>query len=254
MEDPLRFGDGRCPQMKKFKSFRVKNEAPASYQGPIYFRVFANVRSRAGRPFILEYDPSDAAREQVLFDHRVRYLSILSSGLIVDEGRNLLPQWQVPLKAKLAKGAEVSYEFAPGGFASERVRDLIETLDPGLHIFLPIDLTLPDGSVERWFKMMWSDDFFGEKVPILDIDANGMMRRDTGGIVVYDPPDWARSMTVEPNHFGYLNAKTLPDLNVFATSNLDKAAVISEPLVVRLEEMGVTMPKHSTLVAMGVAR
>lgn len=239
--------------MKRFKSFKVKSEAPASYAGPIYYRVFGNVRSRAGRPFILEYDLSDAERKQVLFDDRVRWHSILSSGLIGDESRNLLPEWQVPLKAKLAKGAEVSYEFAPGGFASERVRDLIETLDPGLHIFLPIDLTLPDGTVERWFKMMWSDDFFGEAVPILDTEANRMERREVNGVVRYYEPDWARSMTLEPYHFGYLNPKTLPDLNVFGTSNLDNSEVMSEPLVMRLEEMGVTMPKYSILVAMGVA-
>jgi hypothetical protein len=239
--------------MKRFKSFKVKSEASPSYTGPIYYRVFGNVRSRAGRPFILEYDPTDAARKQVLFDHRVRYHSILSSGLIVDERRNLLPEWQVPLKAKLAKGAEVSYEFAPSGFASERVRDLIESLDPGLHIFIPIDLTLPDGTVERLFKMMWSDDFFGEAVPILDIEANRMERQEVNGVVRYYEPDWARSMTLEPYHFGYLNPKTLPDLNVFGTSNLDNSEVMSEPLVMRLEEMGVTIPKHSTLVAMGVA-
>lgn len=239
--------------MKGFKSFKVKSEAPASYAGPIYYRVFANVRSRAGRPFTLEYDPSDAEREQVLFDHRVRYHSILSSGLIVDEGRNLLPEWQVPLKAKLAKGAEVSYEFAPGGFASERVCDLIESLDPGLHIFLPIDLTLPDGTVERWFQMMWSDDFFGEAVPILDIAANTITSREVNGVSKYNKPEWALSMTMEPYHFGYLNRKTLPNLNVFATSNLDNAEVMSEPLVMHLEDMGVTMPKHSTLVAMGLA-
>jgi len=239
--------------MKKFKSLKVKNQAPASYEGPIYFRVFANVRSRAGRPFILEYDPSDTEREQVLFDHRVRYHSILSSGLIVDEGRNLLPEWQVPLKARLAKGAEVSYEFAPGGFASERVRDLIETLDPSFHIFLPIDLTMPDGKVERWFKMMWSDDFFGDAVPILDVEANTITSREVNGVSKYNKPEWALSMTMEPYHFGYLNPKTLPDLNVFATNNLDNSEVISEPLVMHLEEMGVTMPKHSMLVAMGLA-
>jgi len=240
--------------MKTFKSFKVKSEAPAFYAGPIYYRVFANVRSRAGRPLILEYDLSDVAREQVLFDHRVRHYSILNSGLIVDEGQNLLPEWQVPLKARLAKGAEVSYEFAPGGFASERVRDLIETLDPGSHIFLPIDLTMPDGTVERWFKMMWSDDFFGETVPILDIDANTITSREINGVSKYNKPEWALSMTMEPYHFGYLNPKTLPDLNVFATNNLDNSEVMSEPLVARLEEMGVTMPKGSTLVAMGVAR
>jgi hypothetical protein len=202
----------------------------------------------------LDYDPSDAERAQVLFDHRVRYHSILSSGLIVDEGRNLLPEWQVPLKAKLAKGAEASYEFAPGGLASERVRDLIESLDPGLHIFLPIALTLPDGAVERWFQMMWSDDFFGEAVSILDIEANALMSREVNGVPKYNKPDWARSMTMQPYHFGYLSPDNLPNLHLFGTNNLDNAAVISETLTARLEEMAVTMPKNYTLVAIGAAR
>ncbi len=239
---------------QKFKAFKVKDNSPPSYVGPKFYRFFHNVRSRGGRPFMVEYDPSDAERAQVLFDHRVRYHSILSSGLIVDEGRNLLPGWRVPLKAELAKGAEVSYEFAPAGFASERVRDVIEEFDPGLHVFFPIDLTLPDGTIQRWYQMLWSDDFFGQSVPILDYEANGTKVEMMNGKPYYHNPAWASSMALEPYTFGYIDPTYTRGLNLLGTDNLDNAEVISGPLAVRLEEMNVTLPKNATLVAMGVAR
>ena len=234
------------------KPVPILGEIPAGYEGPIYYRT---VTSQAGFSFCdkLRSDEADP-REKELLAGRPFTGERRPAELVDPEGR-LLPKWQRPLKGYIRQSV-------PGGFTRAYVRDIIEELDPGKHIFLPHDMQWDDGRVERFYSMEWTRiDCFQrlDERPFLDAEKNGLAFRDfPNGRRAYTCPNWtgiclARKASEVDATFGYIDADVIGDLHFAQVELLQNETVISDPLLQRLLQHGNPFRKDTFLVRMGVA-
>lgn len=243
------------PYLKR--KLRIVGDIPEGYAGPIYYRIIEN---QSGPYFTdkFEVDAESAERRALLHDPRNKDRNILTSGLVLDPEGKVLPEWQAPLKYNILQDKPLSFEFMPGGLTSERVHDVIEALDPGKHVFIPIDARWPDGRIERLYSMKWGADFFNADVstPVLNPKLSHLeLGTYTNGVKYYKHPDWimGREVALNPFHFGFLNQNLIGNLNLFAAEILNNAAVLSEPLMTELRKFGNVFHGADWYVRMGIA-
>lgn len=240
------------------RKLRFAGKVPVNYAGPIYYR---RIEKNSGRPYFtdkIEADAETRERSRPFWDPSIRLQGGAVSAFLLDEHGELRSEWRVPLTYDILQQEPLSFEFMPGGFTSERVHAVITALDPGRHIFLPVDARWPDGRTERYYSHKWADDsFFADtSFPVLHPTKNNLeVGTYTSGKTYFKHPDWimGRAAILDPFHFGYLNREFIGDLDLFRASVLDKAVVLSDTLMTELEKLGNPFWGADTFVRMGVA-
>lgn len=240
------------------KPVPILGEIPAGYDGPIYYRTVTS----SGFSFAdkLRSDEADPREKELLagrpFTGERRPVEL------VDPAGRLLPKWQQPLKGYIRQSNPLSFDWIPGGWTRAYVRDIIEELDPGKHIFLPHDMQWDDGHVERFYSMEWTKiDFFGrhDERPFLDLEKNGLTFVDfDNGPRVYTCPNWTGSFVSRKASdvdatFGYIDADVIGELHFARVELLQNQTVISDALLQRLLQHGNPFRPNIFLVRMGVA-
>ena len=243
---------------QRARKLRFAGQVPADYSGPIYYRI---IEKNSGPPYFtdkIEADAETRERTRPFWDPSIRLQGAAVSRLLLDEHGELRSEWIAPLKYDILQDRPLSFEYMPGGFTSQRVHDVIIALDPGRHIFLPVDARWPDGRTERYYNHQWADDsFFAEtSFPVLHPTKNEMeVGTYISGENFFKHPDWimGRDAALNPFHFGYLNREFIGDLDLFKTSVLDNAVVLSDTLMTELKKLGNPFWGADTYVRMGVA-
>jgi hypothetical protein len=210
---------------------------PPDYQGPLYYRVQANLVWP--HPTWEWPDPSEKRRRaQPGYQHPTARGFPLDA--LLDADGQLLPEWQRPMKYQWLP-EKMPYEFNTNTF-SERIRDIIEELAPGRHVFLPMDFTAPDGKVSRWYMRVYDLTHLRGLPPALHPDLSQLRaRRYSSGTIDFEKPEWAWCTdpdTSDYHHFGYLNETVVGGLHLFSASLLDNATVLSAELFERLRALG----------------
>lgn len=240
------------------KPVPILGEIPAGYDGPIYYRTVTS----KGFSFHdkLAVDQTDPRIKELLAGRP--FTGERRPAVLVDPEGRLLPKWQQPIKGYIHQSTPLSFDWIPGGFTRAYVRDIIEELDPGKHIFLPHDMQWDDGHVERFYSMEWTRiDCFQrlDERPFLDAEKNGLTFRDfPNGRRAYTCPNWtgiclARKASEVDATFGYIDADVIGDLHFAQVELLQNQIVISDPLLQRLLQHGNPFRPNVFLVRMGVA-
>lgn len=243
---------------KRARKLRIAGIVPESYDGPVYYRV---LEKNSGPPYFtdkIEADSETRERTRPFWDPYIRLQGEAVAALLLTERGELRPEWNVPLKYDVLQEKPLSFEYMPGSFTSARVRDIIVTLDPERHIFLPIDMRWPDGRIERFYMHRWANDsFFAHTAfPVLHPEMNDMeIGTYTNGTKYFKHPDWimGRAAALDPYHFGFLNREFIGDLNLFEAEVLGNAVVISDKLLTELNNLGNIFWGADSYVRMGAA-
>lgn len=222
------------------KAARPYCAPPAGYAGKLYYRLQPNLT--AMYPNWQKIDAVDRNRGAILDDVQNRNRRVLSSGLVVNETGNLLPEWQVPIKVAYSPEKQ-PYEFN-GIMMTERVHDVVESVEPGRHIFVPHDYVAQDGKIARWYRRMFGETYLlATAPPALHPVLNQLETYwyNLGGIGFLHP-DWAR-VTVPTDdgdfdHFGYLNENVVGGRHLFNLELLDNQMVLSAELFDLLRNLG----------------
>lgn len=240
--------------MARASALRTGGEVPETYSGPVYYRLSENLHapSRGRRSFRFDEPQSRIDR---LYHPGNRWMSIKTSGILLDPDGGLLPEWQVPLKASVAAGKPEREEMLIGDPAirvSERVHDAIVSLEPGRHLCLAIDVARPDGRTERQYLLYLTGQLYDP--PALHPACNRLdPMRYADGTVGYHKPEWASRGSRDRFRFGYLDPDVVADRHFFSVSHLDNAKVLSPQLFAKLEPFGDIYPALYDLVPIGVA-
>ncbi len=221
----------------------IRGEVPSDYDGPIYYRtrIDSHEGFKRGVHEFIKFEQKDvgpalAWADPVQAAHR-------AAPQLFDEKGELLPKWKRPLKARAASNAPKNWpEWASGSYTvvSERVREGIEELEPGKHLFIPIDVANKDGSTRRVYAFYQLRDRTG---PTFAMKANDIeYTLAPTGNPLFKRPQW-----LDSDRFGYLNSQVLRG------SALDfdprTGLVLSGELV---DKLGDVFPKGVVLVPMGV--
>jgi hypothetical protein len=231
----------------------IRGKIPEGYSGPIFYRLTNfDALMCGGMPDIFSVLPSERKRKDKIFLHASREKwNLRSSGLLMDAEGKLLPEWEAPFKARVSQKSEASgIEFVPQYISqiSERIHDHLEEIEPGRHMFLPVDAERPDGSISRFYYL------FKDNATIfcpLNSKANNLEFRPSrdGTYLVYSTPDWLGGTREHyaTEHFGYLDADRVIGRHFFYAG--DTSSVFSEELLFRI---GGVFPKWCNFVPMGV--
>ena len=247
------------------KRAKIYLDAPPDYDGPVFYRERFN--QNAHYRYFPIADPADAARYRTLFGVEESPVARDVSPDALDEEGRLRAEWQIPLKATFPAAPEKCEAELLGSLSgsifmlSERAKDLVESLEPDVHRFIPVDVSAPDGRVLRWFYGMKGPVFFrAEPPPAVHPDLNEMdVIRYTNGSIGFSKPKWYRAEKLpyivdDTIHFGYLNETVVGGRHLFFTNLLDNSMVLSAELFHGLREMGDRMlDRRSFWVAMGSA-
>ena len=223
---------------------RISGSVPSGYHGPIYYRIRVNDDEYANKQLYahLKFANRDLARRMAqAYPHEVA-LSV-APGLFGAD-RELLPIFRQPVQASLSASApkkSPEWSFGPVQLVSERVRETIETLQPSKHLFIPIDVSGPQGSQRRYVFFVRRD----HTQTVLAMEANGIeYTASESGAPLFPTPDWTLSM----DHFGYLSAPIVDGAAV--DFDLRIGTIMSKALI---DELGDVFPKGLYLIPMGVA-
>jgi hypothetical protein len=221
----------------------IEGEVPKDYSGPVYYRL-RTTGDNPGAPLSQSITFADRARAQKLSRISQLQAAFRKDPNLCDANGTLLSEWQTPLKGKLKASARNSFEeisWSAIPMVSERVREVIEELAPGVHYFIPMDVEDRQGETFRAYGFHCG---LTDRQPALALEAHGIPFTLSGaGDRLYTPPAWLRS-----TQFGLLDSAVLDgaSLRYDATIGL----LFSAELVRRL---GGVMPKGTVFVPMGVA-
>lgn len=240
---------------KSVKPLRIMGKVPPDYDGPIYYRLAQYIPERRSRTRFRWRD-DDAKLERLLYSGHNAGVRVLSSGMVLDEGGNLLPEWTVPLKAcYIGTGKpdrlEVSHDTSAWRI-SERVHDAITALEPDWHLFIPIDVAT-DVGLERQYL------FFLERRHVLkqEIMHPAKMHfkrwKFSNGEVGWSNKRWLQNRD-DPHPFGWLDASVVADMHLFTGSSVDNSWVVSSALFERLAAFGDIYPNDLVFSPMGLCR
>jgi len=214
---------------------------PPDYQGPIFYRILETVGAN-----------KKSTGQHIKFEQRQLAQALAGADLVMvahrmerrlfDEDGQLLPHFRSALQARVASGAPSVWPewlFGVIEIVSERVRIAIEDLQPGKHLFVPIDVRKRDGGVSRKYAFFIMRD---TTRPVLALAPNGIAYTlAPSGNPLWQAPEWLRT-----DRFAYLN------LNVVRGAAVDfdsrTGLILSDGLVSKL---GDVFPKGVSLVRMG---
>lgn len=215
----------------------VVGALPADYRGPVYYRLAQFEHVNPSYPI-----SGGGARENKLWDRDNVPALIFKSGIITDSEGRLLPEWQTPLKMRRKPSPVRPAEFIPSSpctLVSARVHAAIEALEPGKHIFVPIDAVRADGTVERYYYL------YAPRAVVhnpLHISANRLTAAPEGGPGVYRENPW--NVMVD-DRIWYLDAKKIGTQHLIENSSFIFSAELAESI-------GNVYPRGYSLVPMGV--
>lgn len=224
----------------EWKPPRISGEVPAWYSGPIYYRQittsgppgpklfgqFIKFKKRkiAGVDVVERFGNMDS-----LFKARLAYPEMFGP-----EGA-LLPEWLEPLKAEKKANFPKKWDNLNPGFLqlmSERVKCAIEKVEPGRHIFVPVDVEPDDGDPGRVYIFKTGQGGYGYRA--LDNEFN---------------PD-GRHFSMPPqvlnSDFALLDPAKINDWQWF---ECEVGLVRSQEMI---QELGDTLPEKVLLVPIGV--
>jgi uncharacterized protein DUF1629 len=221
----------------------IDGAVPGDYRGPLCYRLRSSGDS-AKKPLVemIGFADRNAKRKFIQIDQNLAARRM--DPWLCDENGDLLPEWRTPIKAKLLANANKSWdEFSSGGInlVSERIRDVVERLAPGVHYFIPVDIDDRHGATFRVYMF-----FCGmTRLPtVLAMEANGIeYTLFPDGTPRYAPPAWIYS-----NAFGYLDLSAIDGAPLLYSREL--GFLFSQELVDRL---GQIMPEGTVFVPMGLA-
>jgi hypothetical protein len=207
-------------------------EPPADYDGPLYYRIRSNLTWPHPNWFWREKGDAD-----LYPDIHSRYRTAPARDEFVSENGVLLPVWQRPQRYHFLPD-KMPHEFHDP-ILSERIHDIIETLAPGRHVFLPLDFIAPEGKTIRWYyRVRHLTAFPASPPPALHTEINGLKSfRYEGGAIGFKKPEWGWSHA-DQHHFGYLNETLVSGLHIFETELLDNDTVLSASLFESLRGIG----------------
>jgi hypothetical protein len=231
----------------KVRPPRVKGEVPEDYSGPVYHRLAEDMFAPVGKPAFRWAD--DKLRLERAFNTRDRLNGYRA---LLDGSGKLLPEWHVPLKAKILGDRPLREEYAPADpytRLSERVYDAITSLEPSSHVFVPIDATRDDGTVERYYAMFMAGAKLGQ---VLHPDVNKLERIVyPDGTSDWSDPRWLSPASPDRDHFGYLDKAKIGDRHLFEGSS--GVVCFSPDLFGRIAVFGDVLPKFYYFVPIGTA-
>jgi hypothetical protein len=241
------------------KPIRTAGTVPAEYRGPVWYRTAEDTSSPAPRSRFRFRD--DKARLERLLNARNRGRHVLGSGLVVDESGALLPEWQTPLTAELigsGRPDRVEYNriFEAGVLVSERVHDAIAALEPGRHIFVPVDVASEGRMLRNYVMFVGLSHFWDTDVAILHPARNQLERwvyTSSQDRLGWRKPDWVRPRYGEAEHFGYLDGRVVDGLHLLSSGLVDNAHVFSPKLFEAFARFGDIFQGWHALVPVGIS-
>jgi hypothetical protein len=223
----------------------IRGTVPDNYRGPLFYRwhtfTYAGYREPLQQQMILE----DRNMTLRLIQNMSLYRAATRSDPgLCDSNGDLLPDLRMPIKARLRSKAYKSWPEITNGMlmlVSPRVRDVIESIEPGIHYLVPIDVADRMGGSFRTYAF-----FCGrtDVYPMLAPKANGIgYTLSDKGIPEFRYPEWI--LTSE--QFGYLNRAVIG--NAALLYDLRNSLLFSAELV---GQLGDALPKHMCFVPMGL--
>jgi hypothetical protein len=222
----------------------IHGSVPDHYQGPLYYRWHVFTYHGYRQPLQLQIVIEDRSIAERLMTLNQCLAALRRDRRLCDENGELRADLRAPLKARLRTKAYKSWPEITAGMlilVSPRVRDVIESFDPGVHYFVPIDIADRTGGSFRTYA------FFPGRTsvdPMLAPKANGLACTVTdGGDIEFRYPE---SITTT-EQFGYLNRAVIGDAALLYDYRI--GLMFSAPLV---EQLGDALPKNQCFVPMGV--
>ncbi|MBA1141216.1 hypothetical protein [Mesorhizobium neociceri] len=223
---------------------RISGSVPPDYQGPIFYRTRVNHAEYAYKQLYahLKFANRDLARRMAhAYPHEV---ALRVDPRLFGPDRELLPIFRQPVQASLSASApkkSPEWSFGHNQLVNERVREAIETLQPSKHLFIPIDVSGPEGRDRRYVFFVQRD----HTQTVLAMEANGIEYTTAeSGSPLFPTPLWTLSM----DHFGYLSAPLVEGVTVDFDGRI--GTIISKALI---DELGDVFPKGLYLIPMGIA-
>ena len=223
---------------------RISGTVPPDYQGLIFYRTRVNHREYAKAHLFqhLKFANLDLARRLAqAYPHEV---AVRVAPSLFGRDRELLGIFREPVQASLRASAPKNlpeWSFGNVHLVNERVREAIENRQPGKHLFIPIDVSGPQGGLRRYA-------FFAQRDHVqtpLALEANQITyTTNEYGNPVVGAPSWISSM----DHFGYLSAPLVEGVAVDFHTSI--GLILSKDLI---DELGDVFPKGLYLIPMGVA-
>jgi hypothetical protein len=229
------------------KPAQIVDEVPEGYDGELYYRIVPSQRGakRNIRRYVRLVHPKGVALEdwpgqrlaaawaQIVAQGRER-------GVFVEPGK-LYPDLERDLPARLLASAKKPFpELVSSNWpiASDRFRRVLESLEPGAHLFLPLDTS--DGGQPPLLHIFFAGAMF--RPTGLAISANGIAGHilPEGGLSFNQPKLSAR-------HFYYLNANVIGSAELFVDTWL--GTIFSRRV---LERLGDVLPPELAFMPMGV--
>jgi hypothetical protein len=239
----------------KQKKVRTAGQIPTTYSGPIYWRLtqFHPVMGPTEEP-IRFTDSQDRLDRLWLPREKMPGKNIFNSGTVFGDDGEILPEWHTPIRAKWIKPGPVRVEYSPGkdvARVSERVLDVLNSIDSHKHHTFPIDIECQDGSVERRYYVYFAADANLEARE-LHPEANKLkpLEKPVAGYR-FLPPMWLSACALDQEHFGYLDASAVGDLVWF--KGTDTNHYFSQKLFESLASFGDIFPRWYVALPIGFA-
>lgn len=144
----------------EWKPPRIAGEVPAGYDGPLYYRQLT-VKYNRGPKALEQYLTWEKRNvDGVQFSERFASIDSLMSAKIkhpdmFDADGEVKAAWRGPFKAKKKSNfPKKSWTECYGGglgLTSEHVKSIIEEVEPGIHLFAPLELQPADSEPHRVF-------------------------------------------------------------------------------------------------------
>jgi len=229
------------------KPARIVDEMPEGYDGELYYRIVPSQRGakRNIRRYVRLVHPKGVALEDWPGQRlAAAWAPIVAQGkergIFVEPGK-LHPDLERALPAQLLASAKKPFpELVSSNWpiASDRFRRVLESLEPGTHLFLPLDTS--DGGQPPLLHIFFAGAMF--RPTGLAISANGIAGHilPEGGLTFNQPKLSAR-------HFYYLNANVIGSSELFVDSWL--GTIFSRRM---LERLGDVLPPELAFMPMGV--
>lgn len=217
---------------------RIRGDVPAGYDGPLYYS-WRRLESGSPKPFgafikIID-DPKPKRMEDETAERLARAdpqcAALRIEPRLFDEQGQLRPEWQRPLQARLKANAPKHFVDWPPGvirYVTPHVRDAIEAVEPGRHLFIPVDIDASDRDPFRLYILFPGN---AARQTVLAMRANGISYTlSDRGTPICNEPAW-----LHEDRFGYLNLDVLQGAHLFYDFSL--SFVFSSALVEKLGDV-----------------
>ena len=225
----------------------IVGDVPPDYSGPLYYRArtIRNPDPRYLQASPIIFDPPPLGQTIATADNMAVAFRVAPQ--FFDADGRLLPEFSRPLSGRFRSGVPAQLpEICVGLFfytrVSSRVRDVVERLEPGRNLFLPVDVARKDAPIERLYLFYVQLD---HKAFPLAFRANGVEPSFTDA---GDPfrNNWHDQLH-GPHRFTFLNSAAIGPRHLYVsvhTGILYSAAVV--------EALGDVLPPNMAFVPMGV--